>query len=250
MFKNIFFFSGRIRRLEYGLSNLFMVVFGIAGSYLADINAFLDSLFILLFLTIYSILFAQGAKRCHDLGNSGFYQFIPFYKLLLFFQEGEPKPNKFGINPKSDEYYKRVKVKTIWKIPNSKPMTLLLFEVINPVLIIVLLSASFNAIFPEEETISILFAMALPIPGFFITLLSGYGFSSINKNKSYLKIQQISFVVLYYIIFRSYNIFFRRAEIDIETFPLEILIILIFFGLTFISIWVHSIIFKAKSSFE
>jgi hypothetical protein len=41
-------------------------------------------------------LFSQGAKRCHDLGVSGWKQFIPLYMLFLLTQKGSPNSNAYG----------------------------------------------------------------------------------------------------------------------------------------------------------
>ena len=96
MFSNPFSFEGRIRRTEYGLSSIIQ--------YILTQVVFVISVEspILLFLLIPILWFAlaQGSKRCHDLGNSGWYQIIPFYGLWLIFQEGESNSNEYGLNPK------------------------------------------------------------------------------------------------------------------------------------------------------
>jgi len=105
MFKNPFSFDGRIRRTEYGLSIIiyifvYFIIFltvGIGAGYNSGAGWF----FILLLLVpLLWFMWAQGAKRCHDLGNSGWYQIIPFYILWLLFQDGERGENGYGQNPK------------------------------------------------------------------------------------------------------------------------------------------------------
>jgi uncharacterized membrane protein YhaH (DUF805 family) len=107
MFKSSFSFEGRIRRSEFGIS---FILFAIARVIITIIAAGLmsgsnDTNGALVFSLLLSIpllwfLWAQGAKRCHDIGNSGWFQLIPFYALWMLFQDGEPGPNQYGENPK------------------------------------------------------------------------------------------------------------------------------------------------------
>lgn len=104
MFKRPFSFKGRIRRTEYGIS---FIVY-IFGSFIVE--AILKSpgmtygsavfIYFLYFIPGLWFFWAQGCKRCHDRGNSGWYQIIPFYPLILIFGDGELGSNQYGNNPK------------------------------------------------------------------------------------------------------------------------------------------------------
>lgn len=102
MFKHIFSFDGRIRRLEYGLTYLFYTLYSLPINIIPEEE--LSAIFVLLWLMLLApvlwVLFAQGAKRCHDLGNSGWWQLIPFYLFWMIFQDGEQGNNEYGDNPK------------------------------------------------------------------------------------------------------------------------------------------------------
>ena len=100
MFQSPFFFKGRIRRLEYGLSYLIYLVLYVLSVFV--LSQFPKSIYILgiPYIALLWFLLAQGAKRCHDLGSSGFYQLIPFYVFILLFQEGQAWENEYGLNPK------------------------------------------------------------------------------------------------------------------------------------------------------
>ncbi len=102
MFTNPFSFEGRIRRTEYGLSLiiytfcLYAVIF--LGVMMGEAGAIIS---LILVLPLAWFMIAQAAKRCHDRGNSGWWQLIPFYGFWMLFAEGEIGPNQYGQDPKA-----------------------------------------------------------------------------------------------------------------------------------------------------
>lgn len=100
MFNNPFSFEGRIRRTEYGLSAIINFVLSLAISTVSG-GGFGEAAYLMFgYIPLLWFTWAQGAKRCHDLGKSGWWQLIPFYALWLIFQDGQPGPNQYGSNPK------------------------------------------------------------------------------------------------------------------------------------------------------
>ena len=102
MFKNPFSFEGRIRRTEFGLSFIiylvaYMIVAAIGAAAARDGGGVI---ILLGMIPLLWFLWAQGAKRCHDVGNSGWWQLIPFYAFWLLFQDGQYGSNQYGENPK------------------------------------------------------------------------------------------------------------------------------------------------------
>ncbi len=97
-------FKGRIRRLEYGIS---VFIFAVSVKFIQVIghefsigSPSTESLFLLLQLPFWWFNFAQGAKRSHDIGNSGWWQLLPFYGIGLLFFPSEIGINQYGANPK------------------------------------------------------------------------------------------------------------------------------------------------------
>ena len=52
------------------------------------------------FIPILWFLYAQGAKREHDINFSGWWQLIPFRHIWLIFLKGNIGSNRFGNDPK------------------------------------------------------------------------------------------------------------------------------------------------------
>ncbi|MET7029818.1 DUF805 domain-containing protein [Sediminicola luteus] len=104
MFKNPFSFEGRIRRTEYGLSYLiYMFIYFTALTILQLGGDYAAMIFFICLIPLLWFMWAQGAKRCHDLGNNGWYQLIPFYVFWLLFADSKPGTNEYGDNPKHAE---------------------------------------------------------------------------------------------------------------------------------------------------
>ena len=104
MFKHIFSFKGRIRRMEYCLTYLGYYIFFLPMYLIeeSNISFIFAMLWLLLLIPVCWVCLAQGCKRCHDLGNSGWFQLIPFYGLWMIFAAGTEGINRYGTNPKED----------------------------------------------------------------------------------------------------------------------------------------------------
>lgn len=119
MFKKPFSFSGYIHRTEFALTLLILIpLSGVLSSIiLATNNSHHSKLAVVLAIPtaifVYWLLWAQGAKRCHDLGHSGWFQIIPFYFLVMLFQSSRFVDNTDQQEPATrhgvvDEPVKRV----------------------------------------------------------------------------------------------------------------------------------------------
>ncbi len=102
MFSKLFSSKGRIRRLEYCLTYLAVYLFALPMNIIPedDLDPIFCVIWLLLLIPALWIFYAQGAKRCHDRDNSGWYQLIPFYFLVMMFGDGDKGDNTYGPSPK------------------------------------------------------------------------------------------------------------------------------------------------------
>ncbi len=100
MFKKPFSFNGRIGRLEFLLTILLFLSMALGVIYLLTQTGideiYVPPLFILFGVPIYWFTYAQGAKRCHDMGYSGWFQLIPYFVVIMSIRAGVPFDNKYG----------------------------------------------------------------------------------------------------------------------------------------------------------
>lgn len=101
MFAHPFSFSGRVRRLEYGLSYVIYILwYTIFSIGVENGSGAMSVIFLITWLPAVWFILAQGTKRCHDRDNSGWYQIIPFYGLWMLFADGDAYENSYGLDPK------------------------------------------------------------------------------------------------------------------------------------------------------
>jgi uncharacterized membrane protein YhaH (DUF805 family) len=100
MFKKPFSFDGRIGRTEYCLSFFGQYVVATVLEVVSVSYGFNDWFLAACALPLLWFILAQGAKRCHDRGNIGWFQIIPFYLFWTLFAPGDPGENDFGPSPK------------------------------------------------------------------------------------------------------------------------------------------------------
>ena len=101
MFQNPFSFDGRIRRLEYGISFIIYIVAYIIAASLFSAGSAGALIGLIVIVPTVWFLWAQGAKRCHDFGHSGWMQLIPFFVFVMLFSDSHVATNEYGTNPKN-----------------------------------------------------------------------------------------------------------------------------------------------------
>ena len=104
MFKAPFSFNGRIRRTEFGISYIIYIAIaavlgGLLGAFTQE-GGEASIVMLIVYIPMLWFLWAQGAKRCHDRGNSGWFILIPFYIFWMLFADSDVGPNEYGDNPK------------------------------------------------------------------------------------------------------------------------------------------------------
>ena len=93
---NLFLPEGRISRPSFWVRFLLIHVITFFVWYIMskDPSSKYFYIFIIILLSLFS--FIQCVKRMHDFGKSGWFILIPFYNLIIFFEEGTKGSNAYG----------------------------------------------------------------------------------------------------------------------------------------------------------
>jgi uncharacterized membrane protein YhaH (DUF805 family) len=99
MFNNPFSFDGRIHRQEYVISSIIAFMIIMCSNWLITRGGVVFALGLVLLVPLLWFNLAQGCKRSHDIGLSGWMQLIPLYSLYLLFAKGNKGANEYGPVP-------------------------------------------------------------------------------------------------------------------------------------------------------
>jgi uncharacterized membrane protein YhaH (DUF805 family) len=233
MFQNPFSFNGRISRTEYGLSIIFSLLIFFVSIFLANF-LYGDFVFIFCFFTYFWFNLAQGCKRCHDLNQSGFMQFVPFYFITLIFEDGSDRLNEYGKNPKLEDHKQEKALlpikgpKTIFTLTQK----ILPFALLTTILV-VLVILFFN-------TYDFLFYMSL-----YITIVfSFFLFIAFTKMKYISLLIRLIFCFLVYVFLRFYAFLFLNYEYKTSYLTLEFSTFIVGLALTYMSPLIYKTINK------
>ena len=132
---SVFSFKGRISRLQYWVALfggfcVFCVPLLLALALMNEnVENASNSIFaicaMLWAFLYYYIIYAVGAKRCHDLDHSGWFQLIPFYAFVMLFSSGDDEENEYG------EYNDGISKESLKKLGIVAVIALVIFGIIG-----------------------------------------------------------------------------------------------------------------------
>lgn len=238
MFKNPFSFNGRIRRTEYGISYLLFLIciYGFIG--LMEAMELGGYQVIVIMGAMYWFQFAQGAKRCHDMGNNGFYQLIPFYVFIMVFSEGENRSNKYGMDPKLAAIphpdfpaVERTKI----MLPQGKSMEAIGSELLSGILITSFTIALLSYFLGTEGWVYFVIESILVMAGYFTVLLLNFRSNALPDLPRYFIIHRAIFSIAVYLVICTYEIYSNNINnLDFSFIGGDILYVISIFILTYL----------------
>lgn len=247
MFKDPFSFRGRIRRTEFGVSYVIVLV-GIYGtSYIVNLLNINGLPVLIHLIAIYWLSFSQGAKRCHDMGKNGFYQLIPFYIFVMIFSKGENRRNKYGQDPilvelREKESPPAVKPQGI-VLPEEKQMQALGSELLSGILLTVLAVALVIYFYDTIGWVYFILQSILIMGGYYLVLLFSFQNVAFSQLTKFFLIHRALFSLGFYLFLRSFESYsYQVTDFNFSTLAGDISNLIAIFTLTYLPY----LIFKSK----
>ncbi|MCG2419338.1 DUF805 domain-containing protein [Aequorivita sp. F47161] len=211
MFKSPFSFNGRIRRTEFGISYALFLFFIYGFAFIIEQLNISGLQLLLPFAAAYWFLVAQGAKRCHDLGNNGFYQLIPFYIFAMIFSEGEKRKNKYGQDPKLQELLDR-EVSTPAKAaqfisPEKGILKKLGSELLSGILMTALAVALVSYFLRDDGWGNFIIECILIIAGYFTVLAVSFNRNNFTNSSTFFIVHRAAFSIGWYLVIVIYEVY-------------------------------------------
>lgn len=244
MFKNPFAFNGRIRRTEYGVSYILFLVLIYGFAFLADIINLSGYQIMIILLAGYWLIFAQSAKRCHDLGKNGFYQLIPFYFLALLFSEGEKRKNKYGQDPKLLELQEREESSNSslkkFRLPQNKTMEALGSELLSGIMITALAVATAGYFLDVYQKPYFIIESILIMLGYFTCLLLSFNRKPLPTLSIFFLVHRAVFSFGFYMVIWIYTMYSNNISTpNYQLIGNDILYLISIFILTYLPYLIH-----------
>lgn len=240
MFRNPFSFYGRIRRWEYVLSYFLYVISVLLLSIISETSEINSVYLALPMISFLYFMLAQGSKRCHDLGKSGFYQLIPFYVLVMLFAEGQKFENNYGSNPK-----RHITVPQGDQGQKLSFISLIGYTLPAVVLNILLVAIGINYLLDVWYYFFFWIVISIPFCHFLMLLGNGYR-STLDENRKLVLVQNLIFVSLLYSGIVFYRSFFWEIVFSLENIFFSLVAVFLIYILTIASYLFYYLLFRHR----
>lgn len=254
MFKAPFSLKGRITRTEISVSYFFSFIallfwLFFFSEYFYDFPALF---FIPPLVVLFWFLICQGTKRCHDIGHSGFFQFIPGFCIVMIFKEGEKETNRYGTDPKRIE----LELKNFFtenfhfRKPEQKSWILIITEFFGAVFFTMFFISLLVYFFEQNQYVLYYGSALIIITCYYIFLFLTKVKEEVSVHPSYFFYERIAFAIFIIGFYHFHFYFFRDVVFEEFTFFSNVFTVLNLVLITYLSLFLFKTNKSSKIKFK